>query len=53
MGGPPKKNTPADMRLKANKAKYGTVANRDAGRKPGASPASSRVTPSSPSAKKG
>lgn len=30
MGGKPKTNTPADMRLSENKAKYGTVANRDA-----------------------
>jgi hypothetical protein len=30
MGGKPQTHTPADMRLKRNKAKYGSIANRDA-----------------------
>lgn len=43
MGGKPKTNTPADMRLVANKQKYGSVANRDAakqraGQKPATTP---------------
>ena len=29
MGGKPKKGTPADMRLKRNKRKYGSVNERD------------------------
>ena len=32
LGGKPSKKTPADMRLAANKKKYGSVANRDAGK---------------------
>lgn len=32
MGGKASKNTKPDMRLKENQAKYGSVANRDAGR---------------------
>ncbi len=37
MGGKPSKGTKPDMRLAANKAKYGTVVNRDAGKPASAS----------------
>ena len=45
MGGTPKKNTPADMRLASNKKKYGTPAQRDAAK----SNTQASTAPSTPS----
>lgn len=45
MGGKPSKQTPADMRLKANQQKYGNVANRDQAK-------STKSQPAMPPAKK-